>query len=182
MPRARAFARTATWLLMSSLGAAACDDGARAPADAAFDLVASGDIAGRCSARANPAPPAMITQVAAAIPTGKGGPAIRSGTYFVTSSVVYTGVGGPSGATGLTIVGTLYVAGPSYELITQVSNMSAPSSSSGAFSVSGGNITIQQACPTATTTPFSGFDSDGTSVVNYAPGLTPPQSVTFTLQ
>lgn len=182
-------------LLLAGCGGSSTTDGAvlpdqSVPADLSSlpdlsllrDLSSLPDLAGVCTTRTNPAPAVMINQVATAAPAAQGGPAVVDGTYYITAATFYTGMGGATGPNGVTLSGTNYVTGPAYEYINQASNAAKPSMSSGTFTQNGTKIAIQQTCPTATLSPFTDYDSDGTNVTIYALTTNPPQAITFTKQ
>jgi hypothetical protein len=98
----------------------------------------------------NTAPTIDVLQTAMAPPSPQGGGAPPDGTYFVTSDVIYSSVGGTSGPTGVTLQETLSFSGTTVnEVSTQLTNgVGCTSTLSGTLNVSTTTLTLTPSCPT----------------------------------
>jgi Copper type II ascorbate-dependent monooxygenase, C-terminal domain len=135
-----------------------------------------------CNTVTNAAPAVPITNVAAAAPAPTGG-AIPDGTYFVTAALIYTGVGGKAGPTGITYQGTdVSTGGNHFALVYNQSDNPGDLHNSGTFTVTGPNVDIETSCPTPSTSPFTALTTDGVGVFTIYTSQPPVQAFTFTKQ
>ena len=137
--------------------------GPDAPRDAPAEARADGGAA--CNALANAAPVVTVTQVASDPPAAEGG-AINGGNYPMTEVRIYTGAGGPAGATG-TAQTTIVVSGDGIDVVSA----GDPPTRTVSLATEGTTFTATDTCPdtsvthgsyTATATTFLIFLDGGT--------------------
>ena len=129
-----------------------------------------------CNALANVGSVVQQVYVSADGIVGDGG-IINSGTYVLTAATVYTGPGGGTGPTGLSLTDTLALDGGAYERVLSAVNDAgldgSPVRQNGTFVLKdGGGIQVDQTCP-AGMQPFNSYDCDGTKLHIYAPAAGP---------
>jgi hypothetical protein len=188
-PPSRAIAALCALLL----GGAACSDGAQGgtvdaagPDRAGIDLsLPVYDFAGRepvmcnppgpvCNDVVNDAPTIYEMYVAADEPTPLGG-TIADGRYWLTATVVYSGPGGATGPTGnieqhTTVISNGVITG-------RGSRNGCPDETTLLdFTTSGNRLMAVEACPTAQTLEYQGFDAGPDTLIVY---LSPTRSEVF---
>ncbi len=145
---------------------AGCGDesvaGPDAAADAATDAVPLD--AAQCNAVVNRATLVDTVAMAVAAPTPQGGP-IVDGTYVVSASTVYTGVGGQTGSTGVVYQATSVNSAGTYQFVDQGGG--SVQRSRGTFVVSGNDINITQTCPDPTSLTYTKLDASATAFTIY---------------
>ncbi len=152
----------------TALGDAApsSDGPIEAEADASTYVFDAGPI---CNALSSTGTPVPQQNVASAAPVPMGGPLPGDGTYVLTASSIYTGPGGASGPTGLSVQWTevwsgVTASGGNYQRVN-VSSTSIPYTESGAFTVSGTMLTVTPSCPDSRSSTALSYDSDGTTTL-----------------
>jgi hypothetical protein len=161
---------------------AACGGGSAPEVDAAVapDTFVPPPDAAPCNTIADVATDVAEVGVAEAAPGASGG-TIVDGTYVVTASVIYTGVGGQAGTDGNVIHATSVNTAGQYQYVDTGTNAAL---TSGRFQTSGtSTITVLQDCPTQTVINFGTYTASPTEFTLY--DRTNPAAVaalTFTLQ
>lgn len=120
--------------------------------------------AAACNAVVNQGTLLAIQQVAQAAPTPAGG-TILDGTYVVTASTIYTGVGGLTGPNGSMVQATSVNSAGTYQYVDEGGG--TVNRSIGTFSTGATDITITQTCPDPTQLTFTRFDASATTLTIY---------------
>ena len=105
--------------------------------------------------------------VAGNAPTPTGG-AIASGTYHLTSAVLYTGPGGTAGPLAATIKSTVQVQGSVANLVQDATNK-ATQRLTQSFQVNGTVATWTPTCPATGKSTTTAYSATPTSLTMYIP-------------
>ena len=100
-----------------------------------------------CNTLVNSASAISIEQVASDPPAPAGGTPV-DGTYALTAAVIYTGPGGPTGASGTTQT-TLQIAGGTIQVVSS----GDPATRTVTFTTSGTSVASVDTCPDTDTRP-----------------------------
>lgn len=122
-------------------GATPGDGGLATDAAPAHDAPGEAEAAAACNTVANVAQTVQVQQLAQDPPQPQGG-AIADGTYTLTDLSIYTGSGGPTGATGSARI-TVQIAGG----IIQVASDSTPTTQTVSLTTSGTTFVATDTCP-----------------------------------
>ncbi len=126
---------------------AATDGGGGAVRDGAMGQDAPpGDAATTCNTLSNVASTVSFEQVAQDPPQPQGG-TIADGTYTLTAATIYTGPGGPTGASGSSKV-TVQISGTTIQVVTDGS----PPTKTVTLATSGSTLTASDTCPDTSVT------------------------------
>lgn len=156
-------------------------DSTGAMADAVVALTVGG--VGQCNDVPNAAGLVLEQHVASAAPAPAGG-TLGVGTFVRSSTTVYTGPGGASGATGREVRQTIRITsvggGLTFDSVYQEPGASAELAS-GSATTSGATLNVAFNCPASATQSF-GYSATGTSLTLYEPVSEGTREMVFVLE